>query len=140
MYKTASRFQQSTSHGDQVRSDGAIRAEHELQLIVRDQPEYQILITNLINMGLSAFEIKLAIKRLIKSGARPTHVRLLVNEPLKSRDFKEFREYITVARDSLNSAAIKLGARGQEDGLLTKVNSIQAELRELAEALGIAEV
>jgi len=136
MYKAASRFLQSKSRVGQVRSNSEIRAETELQRWVSDKPEYQILITNLTHIGLSAVKML----RVIKKGARPTQVRLSVNEPLKSRDFNEFRDNIADACNSLKAAAGKLGAHGEEDGLFSKVNGIYAELSEVAEALGIAEV
>jgi hypothetical protein len=140
MYKAANRFQQSQSRAtgamSEVRSNSEIMAERELERYIAGKPEYKILFTNLANIGLSAVKIL----RVIKNGARPTRVLLSVKEPLKSRDFKEFSDNIANACNNLKAAAGKLGARSEESGLLTKINSIYAELRELAEALGVAKV
>jgi hypothetical protein len=140
MYKAANRFQQSQSVATAATSEAPsnleISAVKELKGCVSNKPEYTILITNLDKMGLSAVKIL----RVIKKGARPTRVLLSVKEPLKSRDFKEFSDNIANACSSLKAAARKLGARSEEDLLLTKINSIHAELSELAEALGVAEV
>ena len=137
MYKTASQFLQSKSRAaGQVRSNSEIMAEKAVQGWVSERPEYERLIMNLADIGQSAVEML----RAIKKGARPTQFRLSANEPLKSRDFKEFRDNIADACRNLKAAARKLGARAEEDGLLTKVNSIYADLSEVAEALGIAEV
>ena len=142
MYKAANRFQQSQSRATgaiserRSNSNSEIMAGKELERSISDKPEHKILIINLTKIGLSAVKTL----RVIKKGARPTRVLLSVKEPLKSRDFKEFSENIANACNNLKAAARKLGARSEEDGLLTKVNSIYAELNELAEALGVAEV
>ena len=122
MYKAANRFQQSQSRATgaiserRSNSNSAIMAGKELKRYISKKPQHTTLIIELTKIGLSAVKTLRVIKK-----ARTLIGFSSVKEPLKSRDFKEFSENIANACNNLKAAARKLGARSEEDGLLTKV-------------------